>query len=114
MPEPETTAIEGDAQDWLDTAIASLRQSVEGHAPGHKVSDHDAVLARRSLCVVDAVAWDGRDPTARRRLPRPTAPLRRATRLVRRRRFDIVFYGLCIGVTVAVTLMVVAVSTGQP
>jgi hypothetical protein len=108
---------ESDLEDWVDKEIASLRQSVEGEAPPQKGPDHDAHAesARRRLHVIHPLGKGAGDPIASGVHRPPTARLLglgQAWRFVRRRRFDIVFYGLCIALTIAVVL--VAVSVGEP
>jgi hypothetical protein len=110
---------EADVEDSLDAAIASLRQSVEREAIRHKSPDNEdpARSAERSSYGIDSPAWAATDRTARPPLGLPTVLLLVVggiRRFVRRHRFDIVFYGLCIGVTIAVTLIVVGVSMGEP
>ena len=110
---------EADAEDSLDAAIALLRQSVERAEIRRKVPDHEdrARSSEPSFYGIDAPAWAARDQTAHRPLRLPTGVLLLVggfRRFVRRRRFDIVLWGFCIGITIAVTLIVVAVSVGQP
>lgn len=121
MAAPNETAIasshslyENDLDDWVDREIASLRQSVEGEVPPQKGPDHDAhaVSARRRLHVIRPLAKGAGDPIASGvHQPRMALllGLGQAWRFVRRRRFDIVFYGLCIAVTIAVVLVAVSI-----
>jgi hypothetical protein len=98
-PEKKTRAFpqslhESDRADWVDEEISSLRQAVERDASRQKAPAYD-LHAEFALG------------------PRPVTlfpSLSKARRFVRRRRFDVVFYGLCIGFTIAVVL--IAVSSG--
>jgi hypothetical protein len=118
-PEKTTSAFshsldENDLADWVDKQISSLRQSVERDASRQKAPAHDvheSVLGRRP--VVPPLVEGTSDPVPSKVLRPPTAlflVLGQARRFVRRRRFDIVFYGLCIAFTIAVVLL--AVSSG--
>jgi hypothetical protein len=104
---------ESGREDWIDREIASLRQSVEGEASRQKAPDHDAHAESEPRRLHIIRSGRTRDPIASRVLRSPTAlliVLGRARRFVRRRRFAIVFYGLCVAFTIAVVLL--AVSSG--
>jgi hypothetical protein len=119
-PEKTTSAFphsldESDLADWVDKEISSLRQSVEGDASRQKAPAYDvdaeSVLGPRP--VIRPLVTRTSDPVASGVLRPPMAlflVLGQARRFVRRRRFDIVFYGLCIAFTIAVVLL--AVSSG--
>jgi hypothetical protein len=104
---------ESGREDWIDREIASLRQSVEGEASRQRAPDPDAHAESELRRLHTIRSGRTRDPIASRVLRPPTAlliVLGRARRFVRRRRFAIVFYGLCVAFTIAVVLL--AVSNG--
>jgi hypothetical protein len=106
-------------EDSLDAAIVSLRRAVERDARRHNAPRREdaARPVAGSPHEIELPAWAVRERAARRPHLQPILPfpvVRRIRRFLRRCRFEILFYGLCIGVTVAVALMVVAASLGRP
>jgi hypothetical protein len=105
-----------DRADWVDEEIRSLKQAVERDASGPAYDGHDESVLRpviRPLVRRTGDPVERGDLVAGGVLQPPTAlslVLGQARRFVRRRRFDIVFYGLCIAFTIAVVLL--AVSSG--
>ena len=94
-------------EDSVDRDIAALRLSVEGEAlrPKEQASNHPQAPPR-AIHVIRPPD----EPT--RRVPVPgglVSFVSRARRFVRKRRFDVVVYGVCVGVTVAVVLVAVSV-----
>jgi hypothetical protein len=101
-----------ETDDWIDREIASLRQSIEREAPRQKGRGLRAGRPPETRLIrpIPEAATDP-VPSAVWRPPRAVLALRRARRFVRRRRFEIVFYGLCLAATTA--LVFVAVSLGE-
>jgi hypothetical protein len=85
----------GEAEDWLDQEIESLRQLVEGEAGGQEAQERGAP-AHPSL-------WEPLIVSAKRSAHRmlllAMVGLRRARRLVRSHSFDLVFYAFSFGIT---------------
>jgi hypothetical protein len=85
----------GEAEDWLDQEIESLRQLVEGEAGGQKAQDRTAPAhpSPWQPHIVDAMR------SAHRVLLLTIVGLRRARRFVRTHSFDLVFYAFSFGIT---------------
>jgi hypothetical protein len=93
-PRPPSSGA-GNAEDWLDQEIESLREQVETEAGGHE--------ARERMAPAPPSPWQplivGAIQSAHRALFLPMVGLRRARRFVRTYRFDLVFYALGFGIT---------------
>lgn len=103
---------EGGPEDWLDRDIAALRQSVEREAVRQKRPTFShATAPPRRLHVIRQPDEPKRSRMDWLLLPPGlvVSSLVRVRGFVRRRRFDIVVYGLCVGVTIGVVLLAISV-----
>jgi hypothetical protein len=101
-----------ETDDWVDREIASLRQSIEGEAARQEAGHRpQAERWRRGIRVARPLprGVSHAVTSAVRQLPKAVLLLRQAAGVVRRRRFDIIFCGLCIAVTIALVLVTVSI-----
>jgi hypothetical protein len=104
---------EGDHENWVDHEIASLRRSVESDFARHRGAERDAhaTAAPSRLHLIGPLGREIPNEVPQR----PKAFLRdlgKLPRLVRRHRFEIFFYGLCLALTLAAVLLAVSIGDG--
>jgi hypothetical protein len=96
---PSHSLQHGDVEEWLDREIASLRRSVEYEAQGGGVPERRTVARSRRARRLVASCMQAGQWLSYEALRVPLAVVDaflEAGWFVRRRRFQIVFYGLCI------------------